>query len=101
MRMYIPLTLLLMFLTCRAAQDMRFIYKDKVIRMTPAHIQFIMSLQFNKRNSIIEFAFIENFMVIRISPTTYKLMDVPLIRQDRLHLLLEEEAKVDDDINKI
>lgn len=100
MRMYIPM-IFLMSLTCATSQDMHFIYKDKVLKMTPQHIQAITNLKFNKRNSIIEFAFIENFMVIRISETTYKIMDVPIYKQDRLHLLLAEEAKIDEEIKYI
>ncbi len=90
-----------MTLKCFGAQEMRFIYKDRVFKMTRQHIELILSLNFNKRDSLVEFAFIENFMVIRVSDTIYKLMDVPLRRQDRLYLLREEEVKTDKEINQI
>ncbi len=88
-----------MALSCSAAQPMRFIYKDKILRMTHQHIEIILSLQFHKRDSMVEFTFIEHFMIIRVSDTIYKLIDMPIRRQESL--LLDEESKVDDDIKNI
>jgi hypothetical protein len=101
MRMYVPLFLLLMSLICNAAEETFFIYKGKIFKMTNEHVTTINSLTFNKRESIMEYAVLEGFLVIRVSERVYKLFDMPVFKSDRIHLLLEEEAKTDSELKQI
>jgi len=101
MKMYIPMIFLLISLACMSAQEMCFVYKDSVIRTSTDDMQTINNLKFNKHDSIMDFAFIGNFMVIRINHFVYRLIDMPVRRRDRLHLLLDEEAKTDSELKQI
>ena len=99
--MYVPLFLLLMNFICNGAEETFFLYKGKIFKMTDQHVTAINSLTFNKRESIMEYAHLEGFLVIRVSERIYKLFDMPIYKPDRIHLLLEEEAKTDSEIKQI
>jgi hypothetical protein len=101
--MYVPLMFLLIGLKCLAVEDSFFLHKGKVFKIAIVHVETFKNLKFNKRSSILEFAFIEGFMVIRISDNIFKLVDMPKRRRSnsRVDLLLEEEAKADEDLKYI
>lgn len=100
MKLYFSLMFMLLSMRCFGQDEITyFIYKKDIFKITGDRVATINTLPFCKRTSTLEFAYLEGFMVVRIGPNSYRLIDIPF--KDRRHLLQEEEQKVLDDLKNI